>query len=61
VDLLRRLAEPVLGLLLRVGVKNLVKKLMHSISVIRRDLIEDVAPEVYTEGLLGMTALPDAS
>lgn len=52
-ELLRRLAQPLVGLLLRVGFKNLIKKLVHPISVIPRSLIEDVAPEVC------LTALPN--
>jgi hypothetical protein len=45
----------------RGGLQDLVKHLVHLVSVARRRLVQDVPPEVYTEEFLGMTPLPDKS
>jgi hypothetical protein len=55
------LFEPLLGLLLRVGLKNLIEQIVHSVAIAGRRFVQDVSPEVYTEEFLGLASLPDAA
>jgi hypothetical protein len=53
-QLLCALFEPLLGFLLRVGLKNLIEQLVHPIAITSGRLVQNVPPEV------GSASLPDA-